>query len=426
MARPSTPWWWKARGRWACTMGGVRHVAPAGIGERDKHAAWDWHKQLLGRNTPVPTGAYTFEMMAEEYAEQRKVASERDGDDPDVLAQLLRKLKYLCATKVRGVPLGDFYITQLTPGHFKALTETWLKLKFKPNYVHYLQVLTKTVLNMATKPTAAREPLVQVSPFYKLPLITQPKTEQRFATRKTAAEWLRFLWRNPNVPRDYVMIQRCLIHTGARPTEVAAAEWGELRLNAGVTSKGHAFGLLERKKWKNAKKHGELRRIFITPRLHRALGRRNLRKPEGEVYIFRTAKGMAWSSNRLTSYSHRIRTEAKAMEVELPYEGPNRITGYLWRHTAASSMAMQGVDIITIATLLGTSADHIYRTYAHLHNHHLVNAAEVLQANRATSENASRRAAMSQGDRDASGDPKPRAQAHYAPAALPRARRQKA
>jgi site-specific recombinase XerD len=54
------------------------------------------------------------------------------------------------------------------------------------------------------------------------------------------------------------------------------------------------------------------------------------------------------------------------------------ITNYLWRHVAASDLLMSGVDVATVAELLGTSAAQIQRTYGHLLEDHLAAASERL------------------------------------------------
>jgi hypothetical protein len=52
MARPSSVWWWAARGRWAFTVGKRRHVAPKSIGEHDVKAAERWHDETVAREYP--------------------------------------------------------------------------------------------------------------------------------------------------------------------------------------------------------------------------------------------------------------------------------------------------------------------------------------------------------------------------------------
>ena len=67
--------------------------------------------------------------------------------------------------------------------------------------------------------------------------------------------------------------------------------------------------------------------------------------------------------------------ERWALAVEVEAEGPDRITNYLWRHTAASTLLMMGVDPTTVAKLLGTSAEMVLKVYGHLLDDHLVEAA---------------------------------------------------
>ena len=58
--------------------------------------------------------------------------------------------------------------------------------------------------------------------------------------------------------------------------------------------------------------------------------------------------------------------------------GLDRVHNYRWRHTAISTLLRQGVDVPTIAELMGTGPAMIYRTYGHLLSDHLARAAERL------------------------------------------------
>ncbi len=51
------------------------------------------------------------------------------------------------------------------------------------------------------------------------------------------------------------------------------------------------------------------------------------------------------------------------------------MVNYRFRHAAASTLLMLGVDVPTVAELLGTSAEMIYRNYGHILDKHLEQAA---------------------------------------------------
>jgi integrase len=75
---------------------------------------------------------------------------------------------------------------------------------------------------------------------------------------------------------------------------------------------------------------------------------------------------------------HLAPWESRLARVSVRDEGHDRLVNYRWRHTAASTLLMLGVDIPTVAELLGTSPDMLYRHYGHLLDAHLRSAAEKL------------------------------------------------
>ena len=74
--------------------------------------------------------------------------------------------------------------------------------------------------------------------------------------------------------------------------------------------------------------------------------------------------------------------EAIEAGAKLLDTGHQRLTNYRWRHTAASTLIMMGVELSTVAELLGTSEEMIRRHYGHLLDKHLATAAEKLTRKR--------------------------------------------
>ena len=69
-------------------------------------------------------------------------------------------------------------------------------------------------------------------------------------------------------------------------------------------------------------------------------------------------------------------SEAWLASVPVRDTGADRATAYRFRHTAASSLLMAGVDMLTVAELLGTSPEILFRHYGHVLDGHLTAAAE--------------------------------------------------
>jgi len=96
--------------------------------------------------------------------------------------------------------------------------------------------------------------------------------------------------------------------------------------------------------------------------------------------VFVTSTGVALSGSNLSTITRRLRKAA--IEQGLPFkdtaDGADCLTNYRWRHTAASSLLMRGVPIPVVGALLGTSAEMIAKTYGHILDESLADAASQL------------------------------------------------
>ena len=380
MARQARPWYWRARGRWASTIGKVRYTAPGSIGETDKHAAWAWHKALLEDLRPSrPHGLQVADLcnLWLDWDHARVVAGDREGRTHGIAATKLRKV---CGTVVDGRKFGFTPIDQVNLSHLERLLQVWAADGMSAGYRRELAMAVKMIFTWATKPQASRERLLPASPVVGIVLPPAPVPSERFADRVEAAAWLRWLWRHDL--REFALLQRCLIHTGARPSELASACWAEIRWLAQETESGHWISVLVRRRWKSARKTGRVRRVFLPARLCRSLLRRMHATGDLDSLIWTAPRGGPWSISNLSTYTARIRDLAIADGLQVQAEGPDRLVNYRWRHTAASSLLMSGVDLITVAELLGTSVKMLTHHYAHLLQGHLGQAAERLARKR--------------------------------------------
>lgn len=375
MARPSKPWWWAARGRWAATVDGSRRVAPEHIRKGDEHAAWAWHAEVMQGVAPVPMN--TVQGLAEAYLEwdeSRVLAGDRDRPAYQSRCSALQRA---CDTRLRGVRFGDFLVASVRADDFDRLLAEWSRAGVSPGYRRSLASSLMAVFAWAARRADGRPSLIEASPFAGLKPPAPPAAAERFATRSEAARWLRWLWRRGL--RDFATLQRCLIHTGARPSELTRATWGELKWGGATTGDGLAVAVLRRVAWKNGRKTGKPRRVLIPPRLTRALKRREGAPAD---LMFRTGTGLPWTASNLAGQTRAYRREAIIAGVPLLDAGPDRMTCYRWRHTAASSLLMSGVAVATVAELLGTSPQYITSTYGHLLADHLADAAAKLASRR--------------------------------------------
>jgi integrase len=377
MPRPSKPWWWAARGRWAATVDGRRHVAPDWIKKGNEHAAWEWHADLLRGSARISTGE--VQGVFEAYLEWDEARVEREGRDRASHQSRCSTSQKVCDTLVAGRRFGDLATAAVRPDHVDGLVAEWTRAGLSPGYRRSLVAILKSVFAWASRPSEGKEPLIAASPFAGTSLPQVPPVAERFATRDEAAAWLRWLWRKGHC--EMALLQRCLIHTGARPSELTRATWREVRWDGAATSDGRRVAVLRRESWKNSRKTGKARRVLIPGRLHRALKRRAASASPSDL-MFRTPTGLQWSPSNLACAMRDRRLEAMADGVAVLDSGPDRMTCYRWRHTAASSLLMDGVAVAVVAELLGTSPTYITRTYGHILSGHLADAAAKLASRR--------------------------------------------
>ncbi len=377
MARPSKPWYWEARGCWAVTINGKRHQAPKSIGPREDKKAWDWHDGIVNGTAPVTVGNLKVADLCELYLAwdvKRVSANQRDSVSHGLT---VLKLTRACATTIDGVKIGRLPATSIRKRHLESMLLEWQAEKkangkrLSTNYCRDLGSTFKAVFNWAVG-----KELLQSYPFVKTPLPPAPKAASRFATRQEAAQWLRFLWRQGL--KDFAFLQRCLIHSGARPSELTRATWDEITWKGWTDKAGHKGAIVTRANWKSSRKTGEERMVYLPASLCRSLRRRMRALPDLDSPIFQSPRHQKWTASNLATTTQRFLKQA--IDAGLPFKsvGPDRLVCYRWRHTAASSLLMKGVPIAVVAKLLGTSPQMIAKTYGHIQNQALANAASML------------------------------------------------
>ncbi|MDG3002869.1 tyrosine-type recombinase/integrase [Paludisphaera mucosa] len=382
MARPNSPWWWADRGRWAATIDGKRQAAPKEIAQRDEAGAWAWLSSLQAaarKDSEAAAAPLAVAEVFESYLEHLAERVARGDFTEGAYEVTVNHLTTACKFAIGGVKFGAIPAGELGNKHLQAVLDQWAR---RPGHsaatVSSSHLATASRRVMTALRWAAREGRI---PAFPLEGFKAPKVQRRdveILTRGHAAAWLRWLHRRSGAEsaRNFTLLQRVLIETGARPSEVFGATWGEVTWVAGTTPVGASYGLITRSRWKNAAKGGGPRRIILTASILRPLRRlyERLRPARGEL-IFRAASGNPWDQNALGMRTRRLRLQAAGAGIEIPVEGTGRLRSYAWRHTAASRYLMCGIDVATVAELLGTSADMVTKNYAHLSMAHLAAAA---------------------------------------------------
>jgi integrase len=140
------------------------------------------------------------------------------------------------------------------------------------------------------------------------------------------------------------------LRTGMRQGELKGLQWSSIDWENRVVIIKHSQ--CDREKTIGAPKNNRIRSIPLDPDLYEILYRR--RGSTG--YVFTNAKRKALTQDWLTYHLDKACKEA----------GLRRITWHVLRHTFASHLAMRGVPLNTVQTLLGHSTIVMTMRYAHV------------------------------------------------------------
>ena len=140
-----------------------------------------------------------------------------------------------------------------------------------------------------------------------------------------------------------------LLQTGARPSELRSLTWDMYH--------GDRFVLSQHK---TSKKTGTKRIIFLSDAMQRLVKRLH-RKSESQ-HVFVNTRGEPWTGNAIRLQVDRIKKK-KGLAAD--------VCAYMVRHTFGTWMIMSGVDIATVAQLMGhRDTEMIIKVYSHLAQHY--------------------------------------------------------
>ena len=162
--------------------------------------------------------------------------------------------------------------------------------------------------------------------------------------------------------------------TLARPQEIRALQWEELRPLRRVTrpaeacAAGEAVFVLADFKARERRADPDAERILlITPRLGRFLARqtRGFLIPSGHVFL--NSRGKPWTANAVRCQMRALR---RRLGLAPDHRGEN-VTAYTLRHTRATEATAAGVTDRALADLLGHTTTKTTARYQHLQLEHL-------------------------------------------------------
>jgi integrase len=421
MAQTAKPQWHKKANLWYANIGpkdnnGRRTevYAPGTIERRDEGSAWRWFYEAKARQdaaeTPIAPRSITVEQFCQLYL--------KHAENLVAKGKLTREHYRSKAIHVGHLSghYGGRIAAQMTTHDVEDFIGRMQEQGCKPNYVANICSTVSAAFNWGKRMKHWPE-----SPVKGFSVPPVPIAPERFASRDEAATWLRFLWRRTKAglaasryDRIHALMQKAMIRTGARPKELCCLLWTDLKWAGWKTPQGIscAKAIIPASRWKSGDTTGKPRTIIFSPSLTRALRRLEAKPDRHPTHVFvhgrgRGGKGAGepWKDGSTVSKTVcRLRRELIAIQekirvrirkgaavedrerrlaaVEIVDDGDNRLVNYRWRHTAASTLLMMGVDVPTVAELLGTSPEMIYRNYGHLLSDHLEAAAHKLMTQR--------------------------------------------
>jgi integrase len=144
---------------------------------------------------------------------------------------------------------------------------------------------------------------------------------------------------------DFRILLFALRKTGCRPKEARTLRWEMVLPDRWVLSEH-----------KTAGKTHKPRIIYLSCSMRRLMTR--LRRTASSSWVFTNRLGKAWTRNSIRLRMDRLRKKLKL---------PNDVTAYMLRHAFGTSAVMNGVDVATVAELMGhTDLQMVSRVYLHL------------------------------------------------------------
>jgi integrase len=322
MGRPNKIWFRKDTGWWMVTLGGVK--ARLAEGRKNKQAAVDKFHELASQRSRVPESpSARVADVIEAFLAWSKVHRSDETNR-----------NYFWYGEKFAEHAGYLLVAELKPIHVTRFVD---KYGWKDTTERNARRSVYRAFSWAKE-----EGIIPENPLkgMKCP---KARTRERALTNGEYCILMR------KSRRDFKRLLFALRQTGCRPKEARRLTWDQVRDDRWVLPKH-----------KTAHKVGKPRVIFLSKPMRRLM--QTLRGRAVGEYVFLNARGEPWTVNAIRCRINRLKEK-----TDLPKD----VCSYLLRHAFGTNAILNGVDVITVAQLMGhESLDMIRKVYAHLADEH--------------------------------------------------------
>lgn len=347
MARQGHPWFRKSDGWWYVKIGGRLHKLARGRENKDA-ALTRWHELMTerGSNPPLDSPDHTIASIIDLY-----------------LAHIER------SRAPRTFANCKYYLQRFAEAHGFRLVRDCRPI----HLTHWIDAnrqwvsdwTVSNVIGTVQRPFnwASRQGLIPSNPFrvvrHRTGQPRRPLADEEFRSLLRATgpsrRWPRDFvrTRTPKRPSRAARFRHVLLfmrNTGARPSEMAALTWNDVDLENGVA-------ILREHKTARTQRTPRPRVIQLVPVVVRLLRYLASRCPLSTDRVFLTARGTPWNRWNLCLRMRRLREKANV---------PADAKLYGIRHQFGTQSIVNGVDLKTLAELMGHTTTRMTEHYIHL------------------------------------------------------------
>ena len=346
MPRKAHPWFRRSDGWWYIKIAGKQHKLARGRKNREA-ALQRWHELVLEQaSNPAP-----------------------DSSSESTVASIIDL--YLTHTKRLYAPASyatrQRYLQQFAEAHGFRLARDCLPMHLTTwldgNRTWKSDWTLSGIVSIIQRPFnwAVQQRLIVANPFrgvrHRCGEPRRPMTDAEFrsllratVTPRPGRSNLSCSRKRPTPGARFRQVLMFLWYTGARPGEMAGLVWDDVDLDQGVI-------VLRRHKTSRTQRTPRPRVIQLVPSMVKLLKKIQEQQRLGTTHVFLTAQGTQWNRSNLGLRMRRLRERAGL---------PDDVKLYGIRHHFGTQSIINGVDIKTLAELMGHTTSRMTEHYVHL------------------------------------------------------------